>query len=166
MTPAAMSQDCGTGCWNPAAAGRRPRPPTGRALERDEEATLSRVMALHDAVRRGDLERIGALLDEDARLVNAPSDSDPRGTSSLHVAAEFGQAAAARILLQYGADVSLLDSENEATALGWAAFFGRTEVVAAPSDCAITPLPHVRTDPSQASRARTRAASRVGRGST
>src|SRR5262245_57492667 len=47
-----------------------------------------------------------------------------------HVAAEFGQAAAARVLLDYGADVSLLDLENDAIALGWAAFFGRPEVVA------------------------------------
>jgi hypothetical protein len=47
-----------------------------------------------------------------------------------HVAAEFGQADAARVLLQYGADVSLLDGENDAIALGWAAFFGRPEVVA------------------------------------
>jgi hypothetical protein len=46
------------------------------------------------------------------------------------VAAEFGQADAARVLLEYGADVSLLDAENDAIALGWAAFFGRSEVVA------------------------------------
>ena len=34
------------------------------------------------------------------------------------------------MLLGYGADVSLLDSESDAIALGWAAFFGRPEVVA------------------------------------
>lgn len=34
------------------------------------------------------------------------------------------------MLLDYGADVSLLDSENDAIALGWAALFGRPEVVA------------------------------------
>ena len=55
---------------------------------------------------------------------------DTRGTYPLHVAAEFGQAGAARVLLDYGADVSLLDSENDAIALCWAAFFGRPEVVA------------------------------------
>jgi hypothetical protein len=32
--------------------------------------------------------------------------------------------------LKYGADVSRLDLENEAVARGWAAFFGRPEVVA------------------------------------
>lgn len=46
------------------------------------------------------------------------------------MAAEFGQADAARLLLDYGADVSLLDEENAAVALGWAAFFGRPQVVA------------------------------------
>jgi hypothetical protein len=34
------------------------------------------------------------------------------------------------MLLDYGADVSLLDSENDSIALCWAAFFGRPEVVA------------------------------------
>ena len=44
------------------------------------------------------------------------------------VAAEFGQAEAAQLLLEHGADVSLLDLENDAIALSWAAFFGRPEV--------------------------------------
>src|SRR4029453_8757420 len=58
------------------------------------------------------------------------SEADPRGTYPLHVAAEFGQGDAARLLLKYAADVGLLDSENDAIALGWAAFFGRPNVVA------------------------------------
>jgi hypothetical protein len=44
---------------------------------------MSHVMVLHDAMRRGDLERVRALLDDDAHPVNAPSDTDPRRTSSL-----------------------------------------------------------------------------------
>ena len=91
---------------------------------------MSNVTALHDAVRRGDLERIRALLDQDARLASSRSETDPRETYPLHVAAEFGQAAAARVLLEYGADAGLLDKENEAIALCWAAFFGRPDVVA------------------------------------
>ena len=91
---------------------------------------MSNVAVLHEAVKRGDLDRIRALLAEDPRLVNSRSETDPRGTYPLHVAAEFGQAAAAHLLLQYGADVSLLDAENDAIALGWAAFFGRSDVVA------------------------------------
>ena len=85
---------------------------------------------LHDAVKRGDIGRIKVLLDGDRRLANSVSETDARGTYPLHVAAEFGQAEAARVLLEYGADVSLLDAENDAIALGWAAFFGRPEVVA------------------------------------
>ena len=83
---------------------------------------MSTVTELHDAVRRGDLEGIRALLEQDPRLASARSETDARGTYPLHVAAEFGQAAAARVLLEYGADDSLLDEENEAIAVSWAAF--------------------------------------------
>ncbi len=90
---------------------------------------MSKVEALHDAVKRGDVPVMTALLDEDRSLANAVSATDARGTYPLHVAAEFGQTEAARTLLQYGADVALRDAENDAIALGWAAFFGRPEVV-------------------------------------
>jgi len=100
---------------------------------------MSTVTALHDAVKLGDLERIRALLDEDSRLANSQSETDPRQTYPLHVAAEFGQAAAARVLLQYGADVSLLDKENDAIALCWAAFFGRPDMVAVLLDAGSDP---------------------------
>ncbi len=90
---------------------------------------MSKVTELHDAVKRGDVMLIKMLLDENRGLTNSVSETDTRGTYPLHVAAEFGQADAARMLLEYGADVSLLDAENAAIALGWAAFFGRPEVV-------------------------------------
>jgi ankyrin repeat protein len=91
---------------------------------------MSNVTELHDAVKHGDLGSIKTLLENNRSLANARSETDARGTYPLHVAAEFGQAAAARLLLDYGADVSLLDAENDAIALGWAAFFGRPGVVA------------------------------------
>ncbi len=91
---------------------------------------MSNVTDLHDAVKRGDLAAMKALLAADRALANARSEADARGTFPLHVAAEFGQAAAARLLLDCGADASLLDIENDAIALCWAAFFGRPEVVA------------------------------------
>lgn len=91
---------------------------------------MSKVTSLHDAVKRGDLETLKALLDVNRGLANAKSESDVRGTYPLHVAAQYGQAGAARMLLDHGADVSLLDSENDSIALCWAAFFGRPEVVA------------------------------------
>jgi len=91
---------------------------------------MSDVTKLHEAVRSGDLDGMRVLLEANPSLANSRSEKDTRGTYPLHVAAEFGQADAARVLLHYGADVSLLDEENDAIALGWAAFFGRPEVVA------------------------------------
>ena len=91
---------------------------------------MPKITDLHDAVKRGDLAEIKALLEADRSLANARSETDVRGTYPLHVAAEFDQARAAQLLLDYGADVTLLDFENDAIALGWAAFFGRPEVVA------------------------------------
>jgi len=91
---------------------------------------MSNVTKLHEAVKQGDLTNLKLLLDGDRSLANSVSETDIRGTYPLHVAAEFGQAGAAQILLDYGADVSLLDAENDAIALCWAAFFGRPEVVA------------------------------------
>lgn len=88
----------------------------------------SEVTALHAAVKRGDLAAIRDLLGRTPALANARSETDARGTYPLHVAAEFGQAAAARLLLDHGADVALLDLENDSIALCWAAFFGRPEV--------------------------------------
>jgi ankyrin repeat protein len=90
---------------------------------------MSAVTELHDAVKRGDVATITRLLEADRALANSRSETDIRGTFPLHVAAEFGQTAAARVLLHYGADVTLLDAENDAIALCWAAFFGRPEVV-------------------------------------
>lgn len=91
---------------------------------------MSKVKALHEAVKSGEVATIEALLAEDRNLANAPSETDVRGTYPLHVAAEFGQAEAARVLLEYGADVSRRCAENDAVALSWAAFFGRPELVA------------------------------------
>ena len=85
---------------------------------------------LHAAVKSGDLARLKTLLEKDRAAANARVASDPRGVYPLHVAAEHGQAAAARLLLDYGADVSLLDEENVSIALCWAAFFGRPGVAA------------------------------------
>ena len=89
----------------------------------------TQVTELHAAVKRGDLPAMRRLLEKDPAFANARSETDPRGTFPLHVAAEFGQAGAARLLLEYGADVSARELENDAIALGWAAFFGRPEVV-------------------------------------
>src|SRR4030095_1432232 len=90
---------------------------------------MSKITDLHNAVKRGDLAEMKDLLEADRSLANARSETDVRGTYALHGAGGFGQVRAAQLLLDYGADVKLLDSENDAIALGWAAFFGRPEVV-------------------------------------
>jgi len=129
-----------------AAATRKRRTAARKAAATRERGTpprkgaaMSTVSALHGAVKRGDLNRVRVLLSEDSRLANSLSETDPRGTYPLHVAAEFGQVAAAQLLLQHGADVSLSDKENDAIALGWAAFFGRPEVVALLLDAGSAP---------------------------
>jgi len=104
----------------------------------------SEVTELHAAVKRGDLPALRRLLERNPALANARSETDARGTFPLHVAAESGQAGAARLLLEYGADVAARDLENDAIALGWAAFFGRPEVVAI--------LLNAGSDPSQRNR--------------
>jgi uncharacterized protein len=91
---------------------------------------MTKVEELHGAVKRGDTAAMKALLDQDRGLANSVSATDPRRTYPLHVAAEFGQVGAARLLLAHGADMTLLDAENDAIALCWAAFFGRPGVVA------------------------------------
>src|SRR5262245_30891842 len=91
---------------------------------------MTEVQELHSAVKRGDTVAMKALLDQDRSLANSVSETDPRRTYPLHVAAEFGRADAARMLVAYGADLTLLDAENDAIALCWAAFFGRPAVVA------------------------------------
>ena len=68
---------------------------------------MSNVTKLHDATKRGDLGTIKMLLDENRDLANSRSETDARVTYPLHVAAEFGQGEAARVLVDYGADVSL-----------------------------------------------------------
>ena len=63
---------------------------------------MSNVTQLHDAVRRGDLVSIKALLGENPNLANSRSETDARGTYPLHVAAEFGQEGAAKALVVQG----------------------------------------------------------------
>ena len=89
----------------------------------------SEVTELHAAVKRGDLPAMRRLLERNPALANARSETDARGTFPLHVAAETGQAGAARLLLEYGADVTARALENEAIPRGWAALFGRPDVV-------------------------------------
>jgi hypothetical protein len=97
----------------------------------DHDPKVGNVKVLHWAVKSGDIPALQSMLRSDRALANARSATDKRGTFPLHVAAEFGHADAARVLLEHGADPALLDVESGATALCWAAFFGRPGVTAA-----------------------------------
>jgi ankyrin repeat protein len=58
---------------------------------------------IHDAARKGDANKIKALLQADPKLV---SDRDKNGDTPLHVACLHGQMAAVQVLIDAGADVN------------------------------------------------------------
>ena len=62
---------------------------------------------IHDAARKGDANKIKALLQTDPKLV---SDVDKNGDTPLHVACLHGQLAAAQALIDAGADVNAKNS--------------------------------------------------------
>lgn len=80
-----------------------------------------------DAVRRGDIAAVTALLDKGAE-VNAKF---RYGTTALFKAAERGNVEIVKILLARGADVSVKDTFYGATAMTWALDNGHLEVVSA-----------------------------------
>ena len=58
---------------------------------------------IHDAARKGDANKIKALLQADPKLV---ADRDKNGDTPLHAACLHGQLAAAQVLIDAGADVN------------------------------------------------------------
>jgi ankyrin repeat protein len=58
---------------------------------------------IHEAARKGDANKIKALLQADPKLV---ADRDKNGDTPLHVACLHGQLAAAQVLIDAGADVN------------------------------------------------------------
>jgi ankyrin repeat protein len=55
--------------------------------------------------------------------------SNERWHTALHVAAEKGDLALARRLLDLGADPNLLDKHYRGTPLGWARYFGQQPLI-------------------------------------
>jgi len=74
---------------------------------------------IHDAIKAGDIARVKALLDKDAKkVVSTRMATD--GSTPLHWAAAFDSEAAAELLIKKGADVNA-KADNGSTPLHWAA---------------------------------------------
>jgi ankyrin repeat protein len=86
------------------------------------------VGALHLMAKRNDMAAARWLLEHGAD-VNALWAHGSAQLTPLHLAAMQGHVEMALILLDAGADARILDSEHRSTALGWAQFFHRDEVV-------------------------------------
>jgi PhnB protein len=72
---------------------------------------------LIDAVNRGDLERVRAILDANGELVNQRDES---GATPLHYATLNGHRHIARLLIGRGAEINSADGQFGATPAGWA----------------------------------------------
>lgn len=81
---------------------------------------------IHDAARDGDVAKISALIAADPSLVNAKADAG--GATPLMYAIHFNKVAAAKLLLEKGADVNAKASTGQ-TALFEAAANGQLEIV-------------------------------------
>jgi ankyrin repeat protein len=84
--------------------------------------------ALHLLAKRGDAAGVKWLLEQGAppNTMWAHWDSE---LTPLHLAALAGSADVARALLEGGADPRIRDSQHASSALGWAEFFRRPEIV-------------------------------------
>jgi ankyrin repeat protein len=84
--------------------------------------------ALHLMAKRNNVAAVKWLLDHGADPNSRWSHWDAEVTP-LHLAAMQGHADVARLLVEAGADPSIRDSKHDSDPLGWADFFGRTEIV-------------------------------------
>ena len=78
---------------------------------------MSGLANIIEAVKEGDLDRVGASLDANEDLANG---NDESGASPLHYATLNGHREVARLLIERGADVNSHDGEFGATPAGWA----------------------------------------------
>ena len=83
-------------------------------------------IALHLAVNKKNLPALRWLIAHGA-AVNAKRMMWDCNHTALHMSIESGAIDIARMLLDAGADPDIRDDKYDATALGWAEFFGRTD---------------------------------------
>lgn len=72
---------------------------------------------LIDAVNRGSIEEVRAIIQADPGLIRQ---RDAGGATALHQAAFGGHSSIAQFLVQQGADVNATDGQYHATPAGWA----------------------------------------------
>ncbi len=89
------------------------------------------------AAKADDLRLVAVCIDDDPELVNA---ADEKDFTLLHMAARDGNLRLALLLINRGADIDTIDGEHRASPLGWAAFFGRTEMVEILIDAGADPM--------------------------
>lgn len=82
---------------------------------------------LHDAVRRGNLKKVTALIEADPSLIRQKSES-PSRCEPLHLAAAEGRAAIAAYLLEHGAEIDARDDFGR-TPVQEAAEFEKTKAI-------------------------------------
>jgi ankyrin repeat protein len=100
------------------------------AMLRDDPARIgphgNDTIALHLAVNKRNLATIRWLLAHGVD-VNAKRPMWDCNSTALHMTIESGAIDIARVLLDAGADPNIRDDKYDATALGWADFFGRAD---------------------------------------
>ncbi|GMK59316.1 hypothetical protein CspeluHIS016_0703310 [Cutaneotrichosporon spelunceum] len=97
--------------------------PSVSVMEREEGDEDPSTSALHDAASEGDTEALAKLLDD--TNVNA---KDEYGFTMLHLAVDRGRVEAVKLLLDRGADKSILDPDGQ-TAHDLATVSGRDEII-------------------------------------
>jgi ankyrin repeat protein len=100
--------------------------PSWRALKAHIDS-LSVEGQLFDAARRGDVERLTALLDQHPQKLDARD--EPYAWTLLHAAAREGQLAAVDLLLRRGLDPNAREKGDNTYPMHWAAAAGKLDVV-------------------------------------
>lgn len=98
---------------------------TARRLLGQHPDYLGDPAALLTAARTGRVEVIAMLLD----LGMPASIGDAKGECALHAVAWTDSVAAARLLVEHGAEIDARDRVHGATPLGWAIHFGKPELI-------------------------------------
>ena len=107
------------------------RLPEAEAMLRDDPSRIgpdgADTIALHLAVSKRNLATIRWLIAHGI-AVNAKRSVWDCNHTALHMTVESGASEIARLLLEAGADPNIRDDKFQATALGWAEFFGRPDL--------------------------------------